>query len=264
MESIERNPLYYAKLESSMMMFHLLVEYIVCTITWLRFLEVTFSINHVYMNDPTFHPWINTVQGYVFTLASGCCNIVVIAKEVNWMSDHSESINGLLTTTRIQNGIQLIKEWKSSRRRFFGHAISYLLFSYTMVISTTLYVAFPDSGECKATLIFLFTKAMVLILIPLLQFWMRLKICGPFYPELSESREVSGPMLELVTEEISVEGLEYDHNCIICLEKYDEESRLRKLKCGHAFHKVCIDTWFITSSLCPLCKMDVNQPIYEL
>ena len=43
--------------------------------------------------------------------------------------------------------------------------------------------------------------------------------------------------------------------CCICLEKLDFNEK-RTFKCGHYFHKDCIDKWFINSmSLkCPYCK----------
>ena len=43
--------------------------------------------------------------------------------------------------------------------------------------------------------------------------------------------------------------------CCICLEKLDFTEK-RTLKCGHYFHKTCIDTCFLNSmSLkCPYCK----------
>lgn len=44
-------------------------------------------------------------------------------------------------------------------------------------------------------------------------------------------------------------------DCSICLEKLNFNEK-RIFKCGHAFHKKCIDKWFKeTSSLkCPNCK----------
>ncbi|MCL7039444.1 hypothetical protein MKW94_028109 [Papaver nudicaule] len=33
---------------------------------------------------------------------------------------------------------------------------------------------------------------------------------------------------------------------------------LRLLPCHHAFHPRCIDTWFISSSTCPVCRSDLK------
>ena len=34
---------------------------------------------------------------------------------------------------------------------------------------------------------------------------------------------------------------------------------LASLKCGHIFHKECIDRWFQTKKSCPLCKYRQNE-----
>lgn len=47
-------------------------------------------------------------------------------------------------------------------------------------------------------------------------------------------------------------------NCSICLDEYKNEDRLRKLGCGHRFHKGCLDACVaIQLYCCPLCQ----QPI---
>ncbi|ORX82863.1 hypothetical protein BCR32DRAFT_278507 [Anaeromyces robustus] len=48
--------------------------------------------------------------------------------------------------------------------------------------------------------------------------------------------------------------------CAICIDQYQLNDELRKLPCGHEFHKDCIDSWMLTSSvLCPICKMDIHE-----
>lgn len=47
--------------------------------------------------------------------------------------------------------------------------------------------------------------------------------------------------------------------CSVCLSEFEEEDHGRCLpKCGHAFHVDCIDTWFRSSSTCPLCRAPVQ------
>ena len=47
--------------------------------------------------------------------------------------------------------------------------------------------------------------------------------------------------------------------CSVCLSEFEEEDQGRLLpKCGHAFHVDCIDTWFRSSSTCPLCRAPVQ------
>lgn len=44
-----------------------------------------------------------------------------------------------------------------------------------------------------------------------------------------------------------------NEECIICYEHLTSDN-LRILKCKHYFHKDCIDTWFISNNMCPLCR----------
>lgn len=46
--------------------------------------------------------------------------------------------------------------------------------------------------------------------------------------------------------------------CTICMEEIKKNSVCKKIpKCGHEFHKKCIDTWFVESKTCPNCRLDV-------
>ena len=40
--------------------------------------------------------------------------------------------------------------------------------------------------------------------------------------------------------------------CAICLEDWKFDPEVRKLTCGHHFHKMCIDSWLIKHYNCPL------------
>uniref|UniRef100_A0A0C9S3L7 TSA: Wollemia nobilis Ref_Wollemi_Transcript_28741_1033 transcribed RNA sequence n=1 Tax=Wollemia nobilis TaxID=56998 RepID=A0A0C9S3L7_9CONI len=43
--------------------------------------------------------------------------------------------------------------------------------------------------------------------------------------------------------------------CVICLREFADGEKIRVLpKCGHCFHVECIDTWFLSHSLCPICR----------
>uniref|UniRef100_A0A6B2LUE7 RING-type domain-containing protein n=1 Tax=Arcella intermedia TaxID=1963864 RepID=A0A6B2LUE7_9EUKA len=50
-----------------------------------------------------------------------------------------------------------------------------------------------------------------------------------------------------------------DTQCSICLNQYEINQKLRRLKCFHCFHQECIDEWLKTSKKCPICKEIVNQ-----
>lgn len=47
--------------------------------------------------------------------------------------------------------------------------------------------------------------------------------------------------------------------CSICQEEYELGSQLRCLnQCRHYFHKTCIDSWFLSSTRCPICRNDIR------
>ena len=43
-------------------------------------------------------------------------------------------------------------------------------------------------------------------------------------------------------------------NCTICSDKFESESMVATLICGHVFHSDCIKEWGHYSPTCPLCK----------
>ncbi|KAK8961518.1 RING-H2 finger protein ATL14 [Platanthera guangdongensis] len=45
-------------------------------------------------------------------------------------------------------------------------------------------------------------------------------------------------------------------NCVFCLSEIGEgEEEIREARCGHAFHKSCLDKWFENRRFsCPLCR----------
>lgn len=45
--------------------------------------------------------------------------------------------------------------------------------------------------------------------------------------------------------------------CVVCLDEYTSDDRLRRLPCLHYFHVSCIDRWLNRSLLCPSCKTPV-------
>lgn len=47
-----------------------------------------------------------------------------------------------------------------------------------------------------------------------------------------------------------------DEECSVCLNNYIKDEGIRELRCGHKFHKKCIDKWFHKSVLCPICRGD--------
>mmetsp|Transcript_27743 Transcript_27743/g.69672 ORF Transcript_27743/g.69672 Transcript_27743/m.69672 type:complete len:113 (+) Transcript_27743:1335-1673(+) len=54
-------------------------------------------------------------------------------------------------------------------------------------------------------------------------------------------------------------GCEGPESCSICLAAYSIGEQLRVLRCGHYFHRNCVDTWLLKHrSSCPLCLFSVG------
>ena len=51
---------------------------------------------------------------------------------------------------------------------------------------------------------------------------------------------------------------EYE-SCTICRDRFDSNSIVRRLQCGHIFHISCIDTWFENNIRCPVCRSDLRD-----
>ena len=45
--------------------------------------------------------------------------------------------------------------------------------------------------------------------------------------------------------------------CSICLEEFEYNQELKKLKCNHIFHKECLESWINDKKICPLCRCDI-------
>jgi len=49
-------------------------------------------------------------------------------------------------------------------------------------------------------------------------------------------------------------------SCAVCLSDFEEGDVLRRLPCGHKFHRPCIDQWLRRNKVCPLCLHDASAP----
>jgi len=49
-------------------------------------------------------------------------------------------------------------------------------------------------------------------------------------------------------------------SCAVCLSEFEWDSVLRRLPCGHCFHRGCIDKWLKRNKVCPLCLQDIEAP----
>lgn len=48
-------------------------------------------------------------------------------------------------------------------------------------------------------------------------------------------------------------------DCAVCLCEFSPDDKLRLIPiCSHAFHTHCIDTWLLSNSTCPLCRVNLG------
>lgn len=51
-----------------------------------------------------------------------------------------------------------------------------------------------------------------------------------------------------------------DYACAICLDIMENETQVRGLPCGHAFHVTCVDKWLLwRQPCCPVCKASYKR-----
>lgn len=63
-----------------------------------------------------------------------------------------------------------------------------------------------------------------------------------------------------------IKGNESFDSCTICCQEFIKNEYYRKLdKCGHIFHKKCVDKWFFVNQNCecPLCRSNHNNIIIK-
>lgn len=65
----------------------------------------------------------------------------------------------------------------------------------------------------------------------------------------------------IMFEDVHKELTREDARCSICLEEYECEDTLRKIRCGHYFHRPCVDSWLYINKCCPLCKQVIDEAI---
>jgi E3 ubiquitin-protein ligase RNF115/126 len=61
-------------------------------------------------------------------------------------------------------------------------------------------------------------------------------------------------------ETIKYEDLNKEHECLICLDKFNESDNIKKITCNHIFHNNCIKSWLCEeSNKCPVCRIEVDK-----
>lgn len=52
---------------------------------------------------------------------------------------------------------------------------------------------------------------------------------------------------------------ENETECGVCYENFGDRRIIRRLKCKHSFHQICVFEWFKKASTCPLCRANLVQ-----
>ena len=61
-------------------------------------------------------------------------------------------------------------------------------------------------------------------------------------------------------ENIKYEKLNDINECLICIENFEEDEDIIKIKCNHIFHKDCIRKWLCNeSNKCPICRIEIDK-----
>ena len=46
--------------------------------------------------------------------------------------------------------------------------------------------------------------------------------------------------------------------CIICYEDMGSGECVSLISCGHAFHPLCLNAWFLKREVCPICQVPLK------
>lgn len=46
----------------------------------------------------------------------------------------------------------------------------------------------------------------------------------------------------------------FGNTCSICMDDFEDGDVVRDLKCGHSYHRGCVDEWLMRKNTCPLCR----------
>ncbi|KAE9457866.1 hypothetical protein C3L33_10279, partial [Rhododendron williamsianum] len=51
-----------------------------------------------------------------------------------------------------------------------------------------------------------------------------------------------------------------EQECIVCLTEFEPDAEVDRLRCGHVFHRMCLEKWLKSRKLtCPLCRTYMRQ-----
>lgn len=82
-------------------------------------------------------------------------------------------------------------------------------------------------------------------------------------PEQTSKVEAADPaaIKALSTVSFSEHLSETNTSCAVCLSDFVDREKLRRLPCGHLFHKCCVDQWLRRNKKCPLCNGAIDADV---
>ena len=86
---------------------------------------------------------------------------------------------------------------------------------------------------------------------------------GPPRPRVPTQGMINALPVEIYKKPDVIDESSNDHSCVICLDEYEDGDEVRVLKCGHKYHKDCIDTWLKNSVQCPFCKRPIDTHEFD-
>jgi len=148
----------------------------------------------------------------------------------------------------------------------FSRTVSLATYAWLVLGVVWLIHAGPCSGSCPglrpltAAVVFL-AGARALIAVSIFRSLFRRR--GPYEeptrrPRAATAEEILAlPVVRLGSGGATAVGA--PPCCAVCLSDFVEGDRLRRLRCGHHFHRHCVDAWLSRSDKCPLCNHQVGD-----
>lgn len=121
----------------------------------------------------------------------------------------------------------------------------------------------PCPGLYRLSLAVIFT-AVARLLMTLIVFYHSFP---PRFQGAQQPQKPQGASQELIDSmplvEYTSEGFKNssETSCAVCLSEFSAQETLRRLPCGHSFHRPCIDKWLRRNKVCPLCLRDIEVPL---
>jgi len=146
-----------------------------------------------------------------------------------------QAVIDVFQLTMIPIGIKVLKG--TSNICFDGFTIynssTYNFIYYITMISCCIYILFVT----------------LLLVIPCWTLFMLL----PKYEGVSMSQ-----FRKISTIEVTNEILEHEPYCVICMEPFKLNAKVKQLPCSHIYHKNCISIWFADHNKCPTCRYEID------